>query len=273
MSTPRVAVTTGANSGIGLATAVELARRGLCSVGTVRSPAKAEIVAEAARAAGVVVDTVVLDVTDEAACREVVERFEPYAVVNNAGLPVTGAIEDIGDEEARCALETMVVAPMRLARLALPAMRVAGAGRVVNVSSVFGLTTVPLTGWYQACKHALEAASDALRAEVAAAGVRVVLVEPGGVRTGIWTELDGEIERRAGSRYDLAYRRLVVGTRLAQPVMRDPSQVARVIARAVTARAPRARYLVGCDAQAGAMLERITPTVMRDRVTRAFLGL
>src|SRR5579862_5728737 len=149
----RVVLTTGANSGIGLATVVELARRGFRSVGTVRSRAKARRVAEAAKEAGVSVETALLDVTDADGCAEVVDRFRPWGLVNNAGFSVTGALEDIGDDEARQALETMVVAPVRLARLALPAMRDAGQGRIVNISSIYGLTTTPLTGWYQGCKH------------------------------------------------------------------------------------------------------------------------
>ena len=273
MEGAQVALTTGANSGIGLATVLELARGGLRSVGTVRSRDKAREVAAAAAAAELEVETAVLDVTDAAACARVIERYRPYAIVNNAGYSLTGAVEDVGDQEVRKGLETMVVAPMRLARLALPYMRERSGGRIVNVSSIFGVTTTPLTGWYQACKHALEAVSDALRAEVADAGVKVVLVEPGGIRTGIWHEAEDELSGRAGSRFEPAYRRLVSGTRLAQGLMGEPAQVARVIGRAVRTRSPRARYLVGYDAQAVALLERVTPTVVRDRVTRAVLGL
>ena len=126
-------------------------------------------------------------------CAAVIEELHPWAIVNNAGYSGIGAIEDITDEEARKQLETMVVAPMRLARLALPYMRAAGEGRVVNVSSIYGLTTTPFSGWYQACKHALEAASDALRVEVTRDGIKVVLVEPGGFKTGIWTELSKDV--------------------------------------------------------------------------------
>ncbi|HET9732610.1 MAG TPA: SDR family NAD(P)-dependent oxidoreductase [Acidimicrobiales bacterium] len=266
-------LTTGANSGIGLATAIEMARRGWRSVGTVRSEEKADVLVRAASDAGVEVIPALLDVTDVEGCAEVVRRHGPKAVVNNAGFSITGAVEDVPDEEARHALETMVVAPMRLARLALPGMREQGGGRIVNVSSIYGVATTPLTGWYQGCKHAVEALSDALRAEVARSGVKVVLIEPGGFRTGIWEEFNREMERRAGSSYEPSYRRGMLGTRLAQPVMGQPSQVARVIARAVTSRAPRARYLVGYDAQAAAVATRVTPTVIKDRVSRLILGL
>ncbi|HZU71411.1 MAG TPA: SDR family NAD(P)-dependent oxidoreductase [Acidimicrobiales bacterium] len=272
MADQRVVLTTGANSGIGLATALELARRGFRSVGTVRSEEKAEVLAKAAADAGVAVETALLDVTDADGCDEVVERFRPYGLVNNAGYSVTGAVEDVGDDEARHALETMVVAPMRLARLSLPHMR-PGGGRIVNVSSVMGITSTALTGWYQAAKHALEAVSDALRVEVAGDGVRVVLIEPGGFRTGIWDEGRQEVARRQDSRYDTAYQRGLQGTRLVEPLMGDPGRVARVIAGAVSARRPRPRYLVGYDAQMLAWVERLTVSPVKDAVTRRFLGL
>jgi len=273
MTDRRVALTTGANSGIGLATTLELARRGLRSVGTVRSRAKADVVADAADALGLTVETAVLDVTDAESCARVVGAYRPTVIVNNAGFPVTGAVEDVGDEEARAALETMVVGPMRLVRLALPHMREDRDGRIVNVSSIYGRATTPLTGWYQASKHALEGVSDALRAEVAGDGIKVVLVEPGFVRTGIWTAVDGELSGRAGSDFASSYRRLLANTRLAGPIMSDPAKVADVIAGAVTSRTPRARYLVGCDAQVIAGLRRYVPTPVWDRVARGVLDL
>src|SRR3954466_9212713 len=216
-------LTTGANSGIGLSCVLEIAKRGYRSVGSVRSEAKADDVQKAAAEAGVQVETVLLDVTDAARCEAVVDELGPlYGIVNNAGYGVTGAVEDVPDAEARAVLETMGLAPMRLARLALPAMRERGTGRIVNVSSIMGRTTTPLTGWYQASKHALEAVSDALRIEVAGAGVKVVLVEPGGFKTAIWEELEGDVERRSDSRFGTAYRRSLQMMKLAEPVMGDP---------------------------------------------------
>ena len=273
MPDERVALTTGANSGIGLATVLELARRGLRSVGTVRSRAKAAAVAEMADEQGVAVETTIMDVTDSASCERAIQKYRPTVVVNNAGLSITGAIEDIGDEELRAALETMVIGPMRLARLALPHMRQAHDGYIVNVSSIYGRTTTPLTGWYQACKHALEGVTDALRAEVAGDGVKVVLVEPGLVRTGIWQEADGELNGRTGSQFAASYRRLLTVTRFVDPIMGEPSKVADAIANAIISHNPRARYLVGYDAQAIAALQSFVPTRVRDRVARTILDL
>jgi len=270
---PRTVLTTGANSGIGLATVLELARRGFRSVGTVRSEEKAATVRDAAARAGLDVETVELEVTDADGCARVVDELRPWALVNNAGYALNGAVEDVSDEDARRLLETMVVAPMRLARLALPHMRAAGGGRVVNVSSIYGRTTTPLTGWYQGAKHALEALSDALRMEVAGDGIAVVLVEPGGFRTGIWEEAEREAGRRSSSRYAAAYRRSLRGMRLWQPLMGDPASVAVTIARALGAWFPRARYLVGYDAQVIALADQVMPTAVRDRIARLTLGL
>jgi NAD(P)-dependent dehydrogenase (short-subunit alcohol dehydrogenase family) len=269
----RTVLTTGANSGIGLATALEVARRGFRSVGGVRSAAKAEVVRQAAADAGVEVETVLMDVTDADACAEAVARLRPFGIVNNAGYPITGAVEEVSDEDARAALEVMVVAPMRLARLAVPHMRDQGEGRIVNVSSIAGLATLPLVGWYHACKHALEALSDALRMEVAAAGIKVMLVEPGGFKTGIWEDHEREVEERAGSRYEGGYRRTLTFTHLSEPIMGDPRRVAKVIAGALSTRWPRSRYLVGHDARALAVWSRMTPTGVKDRVTRLLLDL
>jgi NAD(P)-dependent dehydrogenase (short-subunit alcohol dehydrogenase family) len=268
-------LTTGANSGIGLATVIELARRGFRSFGSVRSTAKADIVHKAAADAGVEVETVMLDVTDPDACRGVIDDLDVdlFGLVNNAGYGMTGAIEDVTDEEAHHLFETMVFAPMRLSQLVLPAMRTAGRGRIVNVSSIYGITTTPLTGWYQAAKHALEGASDALRLEVAGAGIHVVLVEPGGFKTSIWEDLERDIDKRGDSRFGDAYRRTQQMMKLSSPIMGEPQQCAKIIARALSSKRPRARYLVGVDAMALAATERLTPTAIKDRVIRLTLGL
>lgn len=268
-------LTTGANSGIGLATVLTLAERGFRSVGSVRSEAKAEIVHAAAVDAGVEVETVLLDVTDPEGCDRAVAGLPPlYGLVNNAGYALTGAIEDVDDAEAHRLFETMVHAPMRLARLALPGLRSQG-GRIVNISSIAGLTTAPFAGHYTGAKHALEALSDALRMEVAGDGVKVVLVEPGGFKTGIWEEFERDVDRRedAGTRHGAAYRRSLQAQRLMEPIMGSPEGCAKVIAGALTASIPRNRYLVGLDAQALLMAQRLTPSFVRDRVVRLGLGL
>jgi NAD(P)-dependent dehydrogenase (short-subunit alcohol dehydrogenase family) len=269
----RTVLVTGAGTGIGLASIIELSRRGFNAVGGVRSTAKARAVSRAARAAGVKVRTVTLDVTDAKQCERVVDELKPYGLVNNAGVAASGAIEDVSDEAARLALETMVVAPARLARLAIPHMREQQGGRIVNISSIYGLMTTPLTGWYQAAKHALEALSDALRIEIASAGIAVVLIEPGAFRSNIWESASNELQQRLDSDYFTAYRRLEVGIKASQRLMGDPIDVARVIASVMTSKSPKPRYLVGYDARAIDIYSKLLPTEVRDRLARMTLGL
>ena len=269
----RTVLVTGANSGLGLATVLAAARAGFAVVGTVRAESKADGVAKAAADAGVAVDTALLDVTDADECAAVIDEHRPWGLVNNAGFGTVGAVEDVGDDEARQVLETMVVAPTRLARLALPHMREAGAGRIVNVSSVYGFASSPLSGWYQGAKHALEGVSDALRMEVAGDNISVVLIEPGGFDTNIWAENAAVISGREDSRYGESYERTLRFTDLYRHIMGTPEEAADIIVGSLRARRPRARYLVGRDAWVIAALDRFTITPLRDRVTRFVLGL
>src|SRR5437764_11389708 len=193
-----------------------MSRCGVVTISVDRTEVTARAVKRAARKAAVKVRTITLDVNDPVLCEEVVSSLEPFGLVNNAGMSAGGAIEDVSDDDARLALETMVLAPARLARLAVPHMRAHGVGRIVNISSIYGLMTTPLTGWYQAAKHALEALSDALRIEVASAGIAVVLIEPGAFRSNIWESAGNDLQRRLDSDYFAAYRRLEDGIKASQ---------------------------------------------------------
>ena len=199
--------------------------------------------------------------------------FELYGLVNNAGYPGTGAIEDVDEEAARLQLDLMALVPMRLACLALPAMRARASGRIVNISSIYGRVTTSVSGWYQASKHALEAASDALRTEVASSGVRVVLIEPGAIRTGIWDEIDRDLAGHVDSRFLPSYRRVAAVTHRTQPLMSRPSRVAEVVVKALDCSHPRPRYLVGVDARALALAEALLPTAVKDQVVRKVFSL
>ena len=270
--TRRKVLTTGCNSGLGLATVLELARRGHASIGTVRSAAKAEIVAEAAAQAGVEIDTRILDITDADACAAVVSEIEPDVLVNNAGYMVYAAIEEVGDEDARNLFETMVLAPTRLARLCLPHMRTRKWGRIIQVSSISARVSFPLMGWYQGCKQALEGISDAMRIEVASAGIGVALVEPGIFRSEMSEQFSAP-KNVEGSRYATAYERSGSFYGRLGAMMTDAETVAGVIADAIESRSLKARYPVGLDAQFNILSDPITPTGLRDRALRTVFGL
>lgn len=270
----RRVLVTGSNSGIGLQTALRLARSGFRVIGSARDAVKAEAVEKAAAEAGVTIETVVLDVTDEAAAEQVVPGLSLWGLVNNAGYMNVGAVEDVEPDSVRHQFETIVFAPVRLAQLALPAMRGRGDGRIVNVTSALVHATAPMLGWYIAAKHALAAVSDALRIEVAAWGVDVIAVEPGGIRTPLWDKATAELARRGpASRMPHAYER---GRRVLdalRPRMGDPRRVADTVADALQAGRPRAVYRVGADTTLMRAASHLVPTAVKDRTAEGVLRL
>ena len=274
----RSVLVTGANSGIGLATALELAGAGWDVVGSVRSAEKAETVAGAACSRGVAVRTVLLDVDDADSCAAGVEEATAmtgglYALVNNAGYAQSGAVEDVPDELARRQLETTLVAPARLARLVRPGMKARREGRIVNISSIAGRLSTPLMGWYCASKHGLEAVTDALRMEVEPDGVRVVLVEPGMFGTDVWSAAkEGGFPPPTSATYAAAYARAesLAGRSDKLP---DPVWVARTVRVALSNPVPLARYLVGADAVSGLVADTLAPTMLSDFVKSVSSGL
>jgi NAD(P)-dependent dehydrogenase (short-subunit alcohol dehydrogenase family) len=277
---PGAVLVTGANSGIGLATTLRLARRGWETWGTVRSTQKAKALADAADRAEVaeLVRPIVLDVSDH---ERVVTRWselpELYAVVNNAGYSELGAVEEVSARQARAQLDVNVVAPAVVTSCALPAMRKRGSGRIVMVSSIAGRAAfMPLNGWYHASKFALEALSDVLRMEVAGFGVKVSIVEPGFFKTGIEARARQHAGERSavdespyGTAYERASQALEVVERLAPP----PELVARVIVSAIESARPLRRYLVGGDALAVATTHPLIPKSLTDAATRFVSGL
>ena len=278
-ASPKTVVVTGANSGIGLVTCLELAGAGWDVIGTARSAAKAGTTVEIAAGKGLSLRTVICDVDDASSCEQAFAEVAamtdggPWAVVNNAGFAQAGAVEDVSDDLVRAQLETNVVAPIRIARLVLPGMRERGEGRIVNISSVAGRLSTPLMGWYCASKHALEAVTDALRIEVEGDGVRVVLVEPGMFGTDIWSAAqEGGFPAPSTPRYAAAYAR---GEALSANSGRlpDPVWVARTVRVALSNPVPLARYVVGVDAVGGILAETLVPTALTDYVKAVGAGL
>ncbi len=182
--TGKVAVVTGASSGIGEATVLELAARGASVVAAARSVEKLEDLARRNAAAGVLV--VEADVADresvEAMVGRTVENFGRLDVlVNNAGLGLSGRIAELRSEDLRYVFEVNTIGPLNCVQAALPRMGIGG--RIINVSSVVGKRAIPKVGGYCSTKFAQNALSDSLRVEVADRGISVSSVYPGTTRT------------------------------------------------------------------------------------------
>ena len=177
---PGVVLVTGASSGFGHAIAAALRERGHRVYGTSRNPAAAARDAEALMAMDVDDDTSVA----AGVAHVLRDAGRIDALVNNAGLGYAGALEDTTVDEARRQFETNFFGMHRVCRAVLPHMRERGAGRIVNLSSLGGLVTVPFQGMYCASKYAVEAYTQALRMEVRPFGIHVAMIEPGDFATG-----------------------------------------------------------------------------------------
>jgi NAD(P)-dependent dehydrogenase (short-subunit alcohol dehydrogenase family) len=266
---PRLALVTGASTGIGRASALHLAGLGFHVLAGVRDPADAPGGLEPLR----------LDVTSEEDVAAAAERVggELHALVNNAGIAISGPVEVVPLDEWRRIVEINLLGQVAVTRALLPAV-LRARGRVVNMSSIGGRVANPLFGPYSATKFALEAVSDALRREVAAHGVKVVSIEPGGIKTPIWEKgLDDGRRIAAGMPEEAArrYARLIPAvTKVAERLGREglpPEAVAEVVGKAVTARRPRARYVVGRDAKIQAIAARLLPDAAMDALIRRAL--
>jgi NAD(P)-dependent dehydrogenase (short-subunit alcohol dehydrogenase family) len=273
---PGAVLITGCSSGIGHETARHLAQRGHTVYATARRPEAVEdLRSDGCR-------TLACDVTDEEsmrACVDAVEEAEGAvgALVNNAGYSQSGAIETVPMESLRRQFETNVFGLVRMCQLALPGMRRAGRGRIVNLSSMGGRLTFPGGGAYHGTKHAVEAISDALRFEVAGFGIQVVLIEPGLIRTrfgdaavGSMADVEhdgpyGEFNTAVGRETAGAYESGSALGRLGG----GPETVARKIERAITARRPRTRYTVTPSAKLALGARRVTTDRIWDRAMRS----
>jgi NAD(P)-dependent dehydrogenase (short-subunit alcohol dehydrogenase family) len=270
-----LAIVTGASTGIGAATARELARRGFHVLAGVRRDRDADAI----RGPGI--EPLILDITHPEHIRALAARVhgDPRgravrALVNNAAVGVNAPFEAFAIDEWRRLFEVNFFGHVAVTQTLLPAL-IRSKGRVVNISSVGGTVAGPTYGPYASTKFALEGVSDSLRREVAPLGVRVVVVKPGGVRTEmpgraiatanqIASAMTPELSQRYGGLVQAITAQTAAFTGPGSGVSADA--VAQVIAKAVTARKPRIRYTVGRDAALLTLLARILPERILDVV-------
>jgi NAD(P)-dependent dehydrogenase (short-subunit alcohol dehydrogenase family) len=269
MAHPPAVLITGASTGIGLACALRLDRRGWRVYAGVRREA------DATRLQGLGsgrMSPVLLDVTDSTQVAAVRTQLEEGMrehgldlLVNNAGIAAAGPLEFLPITEFRRLQEVNVVGLLAVTQAMLPLIRRAG-GRIINVGSISGRMVNPFVGAYAASKHAVEALSDALRLELAEWGIRVVLIEPGMIQTPIWAKGEAEAQARRDrfpAEAEALYGPLLDGfARMVRPAIAraaSPELVADAVEHAALAEVPRARYLVGRDARVRLALKRFLP--------------
>ncbi|WP_280363663.1 SDR family oxidoreductase [Nocardia wallacei] len=267
MPSTRIAVVTGASSGIGRATAAALADHGFRVIGTSRNP---DTIPDGDRVPGI--DYRALDLTDDDSVQRFVSTLDTVDVlVNNAGESQAGPLADLPGDAVNRLFQLNVLGPIALTRAVLPGMRERGAGRVVMVGSMLASFPLPYRSSYVATKAALRGFAIAARFEESPYGVWLTTVEPGQVDSGLR-------ERRTkyladGSPHTAEFERFMTALDRKQAAGIAPDRVARTILTAVSAPRPRPLYAVGSNAPAVFALHRLLPRGLMERVTARSYGL
>jgi NAD(P)-dependent dehydrogenase (short-subunit alcohol dehydrogenase family) len=274
-TTPKIALVTGASSGIGEATALELANAGYTVYAAARRVERMAHLTESG------IRPIAMDVTDDDSMQEGVAKIIAGAgridvLVNNAGYGSYGALEDVPMDEARYQFEVNVFGAARLTQLVLPHMRANRAGKIVNITSMGGKIHTPLGAWYHATKFALEALSDCLRLELKPFGIDVIIIEPGGIKSE-WAGIAADKVRAVSSEGPYATQGNAVADSLAsestQRRSSPPELIARTITNAVQARSPKTRYAVGFGAKPMIFLHGVLPDRTFDALMRRATGV
>jgi len=275
----RSVLVTGASTGIGRAAALRLDAAGWKVFAGVRRQEDAEALRDAGSERLV---PLILDVTDATQIGAAAARIEaePEAgldgLVNNAGVAIPGPLETLPVDEFRRQIEVNLTGHVAVTQALLPAIRGAR-GRVVFISSIGGRVALPLTGAYHAAKFGIEAVGDVFRQELRPWGIAVSIVEPGSIDTPIWERGERTADETATPRREALYGRPIERYR---KVIRDtaergiaPEKAAEAIEHALSAKRPRARYLVGREARLAARAKLLIPTRIFDRIIARQMNL
>jgi len=242
----KVIIITGASSGIGKATALQLIQEGHTVYGAARRVAKMQDLVEAGGHA------IAMDVTNHEQVHSEIQKIIAKenridVLVNNAGFAIWGPVEETTYETAKRQFDVNLFGLAEVTKAVLPTMRKQKSGRIINVTSVGGKIYSPLGSWYHATKHALEGWSDCLRLELKQFGIDVVIVEPGI----ILTEFDQVLENQFGKLEGSPYKSLKIAVEKSQEdsykpeKSSPPSVIAQTISKAIKAKKPKTRYAAG----------------------------
>jgi NAD(P)-dependent dehydrogenase (short-subunit alcohol dehydrogenase family) len=256
MQNEKVALVTGSSSGIGLETAVMLSNAGFKTYASMRNLDKSKNIREIANKDNLPLHVIQLDVSDDGSVRDAITKIVTAekridVLVNNAGYGLFGSVEDMSMEEIKAQFETNFFGVVRVTQQVLPVMRKQRSGKIVNVSSVGGRIGLPVLSAYHSTKFALEGLSESIAFELEPFGIRVIIIEPGVIRTNI---INSSISAKKGQDPKSPYFSLTQNldnsfkTMMASPTSLHPQEVAKVILEAVSSENPHLRYTVGDDA-------------------------
>jgi NAD(P)-dependent dehydrogenase (short-subunit alcohol dehydrogenase family) len=258
MNDHKVIIVTGSSSGIGLESALLLARNGYITYATMRSPEKDTSIKTAVQKEGLPIRVVQLDVTDDNSVKNAVDHIISEAgridvLVNNAGYSLGGALEDLSMEEIKSQYETNLFGLIRVIQAVLPTMRKQRSGRILNISSGTGLFGFPGISAYVSTKFAVEGLSESIAYELEPFGIKVILIEPGFVKTNFEHAMvvAKKAQDQASPYCELMQKLMVNASELAKNAS-DAELVANVIVDVASNPNPRLRYLAGNDVESWA---------------------
>jgi NAD(P)-dependent dehydrogenase (short-subunit alcohol dehydrogenase family) len=250
-SSQRVAVVTGSSSGNGYETSLTLARHGFLTYATMRSLHKGENIKSLAQKEKLPLKTVQLDVTDDISVKNAIQSITAESnkvdvLVNNAGYALFGAFEDLSMEQIKAQYETNLFGVIRVTQSVLPIMRKQKSGIIVNISSGLGRFGSPLHSAYVSTKFAIEGFSESISYELEPFGIKVVLIEPGAIRTNFANNMvTAKKSQDANSPYSQLTEKMVSYLRHTFETGPPPDVVANAVLKAVRSENPSMRYLAG----------------------------
>ncbi len=249
----KVALVTGSSSGIGLETALAIAREGYFTYASMRDTKKSAALLEKAKKENISLNVIVLDVDKQESVKSAIsqimkEKQRIDVLVNNAGYGIFGCLEDLTIDELKEQFETNFFSIVRMIQEVAPIMRKQQAGTIVNVSSVAGRIGFPGTPAYISSKFALEGLSECLRYELAPFGINTIIIEPGAIKTNFFDSMRMPKNPKPDSPYAEITNKVVSGIKMMAEMGTAPKEVADAIIKALKEKSPLPRYPVGNDA-------------------------